>query len=83
MVEALEAGAHAVLAASIFHNQERTIREVKEVLARNGQEVRMLIPSIDIQGGEVVQLIGERKEPSLPVLLVILPASSADWALLL
>ncbi len=40
MLEALQAGAHAVLAASIFHNQERTIREVKDVLARNGQEVR-------------------------------------------
>ena len=37
---ALEAGADAVLAASIFHDTEFTVRNVKEVLIRAGLEVR-------------------------------------------
>lgn len=37
---AVEAGADAVLAASIFHFQDVSIREVKEALAAAGQEVR-------------------------------------------
>lgn len=38
---AVEAGADAVLAASIFHFQDVSIREVKEALAAAGQEVRL------------------------------------------
>lgn len=38
---AVEAGADAVLAASIFHFGEVSIREVKEELARAGHEVRL------------------------------------------
>ena len=37
---AVEAGANAVLAASVFHFNELTIAQVKEELARSGQEVR-------------------------------------------
>ena len=40
MVEALQAGAHAVLAASIFHEEELTVGQVKDTLANNGIEVR-------------------------------------------
>ena len=40
MLQALEAGAHAVLAASIFHEQQTTVEEVKGFLFANGQEVR-------------------------------------------
>ncbi len=38
--EAIQAGADAVLAASVFHNREFTIGEVKEVLNKNGVLVR-------------------------------------------
>ncbi len=38
--EAIRAGADAVLAASIFHNREFTIGEVKEVLSQDGVLVR-------------------------------------------
>lgn len=38
---AVEAGADAVLAASIFHFQDVSIREVKEALTAAGQEVRL------------------------------------------
>ncbi|KAA8722621.1 imidazole glycerol phosphate synthase subunit HisF [Corynebacterium spheniscorum] len=38
---AVEAGADAVLAASIFHFQDVSIREVKEAMAAAGQEVRL------------------------------------------
>lgn len=38
--EALEAGADAVLAASIFHDGDTTPRAIKDVLARHGIEVR-------------------------------------------
>lgn len=41
MRSALEAGADAVLAASIFHYGKYTVREVKTSLARSGIEVRL------------------------------------------
>lgn len=37
----LEGGADAVLAASIFHFGEHTVREAKELMARHGIEVRL------------------------------------------
>ena len=40
LIEALEVGAHAVLAASIFHSGETTVRAVKERLAEAGVIVR-------------------------------------------
>lgn len=40
LLEALLAGADAVLAASIFHDGEYTVGQVKEVLARGGVKVR-------------------------------------------
>lgn len=40
MVEAFEHGAHAVLAASIFHDKNMTVAQVKEDLAALGVEVR-------------------------------------------
>lgn len=40
MAEAIEAGADAVLAASIFHDNKTTVREVKDQLAARGVEVR-------------------------------------------
>ena len=40
MVEAFEHGAHAVLAASIFHDGNMTVAEVKEQLAAKGIDVR-------------------------------------------
>ncbi len=41
MVDAFEHGAHAVLAASIFHDGNMTVNEVKEELARSGIHVRI------------------------------------------
>lgn len=41
LAAALEAGADAVLAASIFHDGEFTVRSVKDELARRGVEVRL------------------------------------------
>jgi imidazoleglycerol phosphate synthase cyclase subunit len=41
MVEAFEHGAHAVLAASIFHDGNMTVQQVKEELSRHGIEVRI------------------------------------------
>ena len=40
MVEALRAGASAVLAASIFHDGDTTVAALKDVLAAHGLEVR-------------------------------------------
>jgi cyclase len=40
LLEALQAGAHAVLAASIFHSGETTVREIKQRLASAGVVVR-------------------------------------------
>lgn len=40
MIEAMRAGADAVLAASIFHEGDLTVGDVKEELARAGLEVR-------------------------------------------
>jgi cyclase len=37
---AVKAGANAVLAASVFHFDELSIQEVKDELARSGEEVR-------------------------------------------
>ena len=42
LAEAVEAGADAVLAASIFHQGNRTVGSVKEALARRGYPVRRL-----------------------------------------
>jgi imidazoleglycerol phosphate synthase cyclase subunit len=41
LVEALTAGADAVLAASIFHDNEMTVADVKRALAASGVEVRL------------------------------------------
>lgn len=41
LIEAVRAGADAVLAASIFHYEEITIRDVKEAMAEAGLEVRL------------------------------------------
>ena len=41
MVEAFAHGAHAVLAASIFHDGNMTVRQVKAELANHGVEVRI------------------------------------------
>jgi imidazoleglycerol phosphate synthase cyclase subunit len=41
LAEALEAGADAVLAASIFHDGDRTVAEVKRYLAARGVPVRL------------------------------------------
>lgn len=40
LLEALEAGADAVLAASIFHDGEYTVDTLKEILARKGVPIR-------------------------------------------
>ncbi len=40
MIEAFEHGAHAVLAASIFHDRNMTVGEVKSQLSQAGVEVR-------------------------------------------
>ncbi|MCC7381011.1 MAG: imidazole glycerol phosphate synthase subunit HisF [Deltaproteobacteria bacterium] len=40
LLEALRAGADAVLAASIFHDGEYTVADIKDALAREGVEVR-------------------------------------------
>lgn len=40
MVEAFEAGASAVLAASIFHEGQYTVAQVKQCLSKHGVEVR-------------------------------------------
>ncbi len=40
LIEALQAGADAVLAASIFHDGHYTVRQVKEALAKAGVRVR-------------------------------------------
>lgn len=42
---ALEAGAHAVLAASIFHFRQHTIREAKEFLTAQGFPMRAVAPA--------------------------------------
>lgn len=41
LAEAFDAGAHAVLAASIFHDQETTVGEVKRQLSRLGVAIRI------------------------------------------
>ena len=41
LVEALQAGADAVLAASIFHDNEMTVADVKRAMATAGVEVRL------------------------------------------
>ena len=40
MVDALKSGAHAVLAASIFHDGDYTVSSVKDELAKHGIEIR-------------------------------------------
>ncbi len=47
MIEAFEHGAHAVLAASIFHDQNFTVADVKRALAAAGIEVRQSSASFD------------------------------------
>ena len=44
MVEAFEHGAHAVLAASIFHDGNMTVNDVKIELASAGISTRTLVP---------------------------------------
>ncbi|MFP6745894.1 MAG: imidazole glycerol phosphate synthase subunit HisF, partial [Alphaproteobacteria bacterium] len=41
LTDAINAGADAVLAASIFHYREYTVGEVKQELADHGIEVRL------------------------------------------
>ena len=41
LIEALKAGADAVLAASIFHDGEYTVNSLKAVLRESGVEVRL------------------------------------------
>ena len=41
LVSAIEAGASAVLAASIFHYGRYTVKDIKIVLAKAGKEVRL------------------------------------------
>jgi len=41
LLAAFEAGADAVLAASIFHNREFTVADIKKFLSTNGVEVRI------------------------------------------
>jgi phosphoribosylformimino-5-aminoimidazole carboxamide ribonucleotide (ProFAR) isomerase len=77
MVEAFEAGASAVLAASIFHYANTTVSQVKLHLAANRVPVRpapeqpstaprnnvqCLVPCIDLMDGHAVQLVGGRPE---------------------
>ena len=55
--------ADAALAASIFHYSEHAVADLKQFLAARGvpTQTLMLIPSIDLQGGRIVQLVqGER-----------------------
>ena len=53
--------ADAALAASIFHFSEHAVAELKRYLREQGHSSSMLIPSIDLQGGRIVQLVqGER-----------------------
>ncbi len=51
--------ADAALAASIFHYSEHAVAELKQFLqrARRAHATLMLIPSIDLQGGRIVQLV--------------------------
>ena len=41
MIDAFQHGAHAVLAASIFHERQFTIQQVKQQLAQHQVEVRL------------------------------------------
>ncbi|HMP80801.1 MAG TPA: HisA/HisF-related TIM barrel protein, partial [Pirellulaceae bacterium] len=41
LAEALQAGAHAVLAATIFHDEQMTVADVKARLAERGIQVRL------------------------------------------
>ena len=52
-VPAIEAGADAVLAASVFHSGELTIGEVKDELVRAGVEVR----SMTDRGNAIVERV--------------------------
>ena len=54
-----EGKAHAALAASIFHFGVADARALKNELAKGGHsgEAAMLIPSIDLMGGRIVQLV--------------------------
>ncbi|HEV8044911.1 MAG TPA: HisA/HisF-related TIM barrel protein, partial [Rubrobacter sp.] len=49
MIAAVKAGAGAVLAASIFHFGEYSIREVKEHMMRAGIPVRLAEPRVEIE----------------------------------
>ena len=51
MISAVEVGAGAVLAASIFHFGEYSIREVKERMARSGIPVRLAEPPSEHERG--------------------------------
>ena len=51
MISAVEAGAGAVLAASIFHFGEYSIAEVKEHMRRAGIPVRLAEPELEVERG--------------------------------
>jgi imidazole glycerol-phosphate synthase subunit HisF len=51
MISAVNAGAGAVLAASIFHFGEYTIAEVKEQMERAGIPVRLAEPRLEVERG--------------------------------
>jgi cyclase len=51
MISAAQAGAGAVLAASIFHFGEYSIAEVKERMSRSGIPVRLVESEREVEGG--------------------------------
>ncbi|CAA9434639.1 MAG: Imidazole glycerol phosphate synthase cyclase subunit HisF, partial [uncultured Rubrobacteraceae bacterium] len=51
MISAVRAGAGAVLAASIFHFGEYSIREVKEHMMRAGIPIRLAGPRVEAEHG--------------------------------
>ena len=56
--EAFAAGADAVLAASIFHDGDITPATSSSTPGARHPGPAVIIPSIDLQGGQTVQLVG-------------------------